>query len=108
MSVVTVSVVYHAEQGQWWASSTSPRLDGFVAVADSLSDARELVLDGLPFYLDNEPFDLRESYENGQPVATAQWGVPSAPRSSWTFSSGNRGSGSLVPSPELTLVPVGC
>lgn len=71
MTLPTIDVTYHFEQGQWWAESAD--VEGFVASAENLSDLRELVRGGLPFYLDLDAVELAEGFANGQPVATSSW-----------------------------------
>jgi predicted RNase H-like HicB family nuclease len=50
--VKQVRVTYHYEDDTWWADS--PDVDGYVAAGDTLEATRELVLEGLPFFLDEE------------------------------------------------------
>ena len=61
---VLVEVTYHEEpNGAWWADS--PQVPGFVAGGDSLSEVRQLVAEGVPFYLETEDVDIREAGEGG-------------------------------------------
>jgi predicted RNase H-like HicB family nuclease len=61
---VLVDVTYHEEpDGAWWADS--PQVPGFVAGGDSLSEVRQLVAEGVPFYLDTQDVDIREAREGG-------------------------------------------
>lgn len=58
-----VTVRYHHEPDGYWADS--PDVEGLTAVGATLSEVRELVRDGLPFYLDtDEEIDLRESFDD--------------------------------------------
>jgi predicted RNase H-like HicB family nuclease len=64
---VLVDVTYHKEpDGAWWADSS--QVPGFVAGGDSLSEVRQLVAEGVPFYLDTEDVDIREAREGGAPL----------------------------------------
>lgn len=58
---VVVDVTYHEElDGAWWADS--PQVPGFIAGGDSLTEVRQLVAEGVPFYLDTEEkVDIREA-----------------------------------------------
>jgi predicted RNase H-like HicB family nuclease len=47
----TVVVVYHHEEGQWWAESPESGLEGFVAGGPTLDEARHQAQEGLEFYL---------------------------------------------------------
>lgn len=64
MRVATVR--YHSEAGTWWAES--PEAPGFTAVADTLSEFRELSRTGLAFYFETDDLDLREAMASGAPV----------------------------------------
>lgn len=75
-----VTVVYHPEAGSWWADSAD--IDGFVVAGDSLEEVRELVRDGLDFYLEDDAVDLFEVTEAGGPVVVARVSVMAAPDSS--------------------------
>lgn len=68
--MTTVRVDYHREGTSWWADS--PDLDGFVASGDSLTEVRQLVWEGLPFYLDAPAatLDIVEASPSGTPVVT--------------------------------------
>lgn len=61
-----VTVVYHPEGGSWWADSSD--VDGLVVAGDSLAEVRELVVDALSFYFEEEAVDLFEVTEAGGPV----------------------------------------
>lgn len=81
----TITVVYHHEGEGWWADS--PDLPGYVAAADTLHQVRELVHEGVPFYLDCEQVVILETGDVGQLVvdvraSTLPWyslPVPSLP-----------------------------
>ena len=47
--LLQVPVTYHNEGGSWWAESHL--MPGYTAAGDSLEEVRELVRDGIPFYL---------------------------------------------------------
>lgn len=65
--MATVTVTYHEEDGSWWAES--PDVAGFTAVGASLTEVRELVHEGIPFYLeDDDDVDVRELLEDGRPL----------------------------------------
>ncbi|MER7762205.1 type II toxin-antitoxin system HicB family antitoxin [Streptomyces sp. NPDC097619] len=75
----TITVLYHQEGGSWWAESRD--VAGFAAVGDSLAEVRGLVQDGLPFYLEGEPFEFREQVSQPRPGNTVKIlnASPSAP-----------------------------
>lgn len=58
-----VFVSYHQEDGSWWADS--PDIAGFTAVGSSLAEVREIVRDGMDFYLEGEPARVIERTEAG-------------------------------------------
>lgn len=57
--MTTVRVEYHHEPDGWWADS--PDVPGYVAAGDSLHEVRQLVREGLPFYLEQEAVEILES-----------------------------------------------
>lgn len=62
--VKSVKIVYHRDEGAWWADS--PDMPGFSAVGDTFDDTRKLVLEGILFYFDgNRPDIVDERMENG-------------------------------------------
>lgn len=65
--MTTVRVEYHCEADQWWADSVD--VEGWVAGAETLEETRDLVKEGLAFFLDVDDLDLLESYA-GQPVVS--------------------------------------
>lgn len=54
----TVRVVYHNQDGYWWADSVD--VEGFTAVGTDLPALRARVRDGLTAYLDGPPFRIVE------------------------------------------------
>ncbi len=78
--MATVDVIYHKERdGSWWAES--PQVEGFTVVGDTLGEVRELVFDGVPFYLDVDEVDIRESQAGGAPlvvtdITPSAWSAP--------------------------------
>lgn len=63
----TVTVVYHVENGTWWADSPDPGLKTFVAGSGTLDETRRLAAEGLEFFL-TDRVTLIEVFENGTPV----------------------------------------
>ena len=62
--VKSVKIVYHRDEGAWWADS--PDMPGFSAVGDTFDDTRQLALEDIPFYFDgNRPNIVDERMENG-------------------------------------------
>jgi predicted RNase H-like HicB family nuclease len=57
----TVTVIYHFEDGAWWAESTE--LPGFVAGAETFDETRNRVREGLEFDL-GEPVEVDERFDN--------------------------------------------
>lgn len=57
MSTAKVSVVFHHEDGRWWAEA--PDVPDYVAGADTLDELRALVKEGLEFRLER-PVDVVE------------------------------------------------
>lgn len=47
-----VRVIYHCEEGGWWARS--PDVKGWTAIAETYEEIVELVKDGIPFALERE------------------------------------------------------
>ncbi len=62
----TVTVVYHFEDGSWWAESDE--VPGFVAGADTFEEARARVREGLEFDL-GEPVGVDERFDDEAAVA---------------------------------------
>jgi predicted RNase H-like HicB family nuclease len=48
----SIHVIYHHEEGSWWAES--PDLKGWTAIADTYEEIVELVEEGIPFALECE------------------------------------------------------
>lgn len=61
--MATAVVVYHHEDGSWWAESSD--LPGYTAVADSFGDLRDLVIEGVPFFADDEDIEIVERLASG-------------------------------------------
>ena len=63
--MTAISVNYHHEADAWWADS--PDVEGFVAAGADLSEVRDLVREGLPFYLDDATVEIdeRAPWESG-------------------------------------------
>jgi predicted RNase H-like HicB family nuclease len=64
----TVVVVYHHEEGQWWAESPEPGLEGFVVGGPTLDEARHRAQDGLEFYLDEGRIRIDERFDSSSIV----------------------------------------
>jgi len=47
-----VRVIYHCEDGGWWAKS--PDVKGWTAIADTYEEIAQLVKEGIPFALERE------------------------------------------------------
>jgi len=62
-----VNVVYHCEDGNWWADSPDDGLETFVAGGRSFEETRRLAWEGLEFHLEEE-VSLIEVLEDGAPV----------------------------------------
>jgi predicted RNase H-like HicB family nuclease len=50
-----IRVIYHHEDGCWWAES--PDIKGWTAVADSHAEIVQLVEEGIPFALECEALE---------------------------------------------------
>jgi len=63
--MTAISVNYHHEADAWWADS--PDVEGFVAAGADLHEVRDLVREGLPFYLDDATVEIdeRAPWESG-------------------------------------------
>lgn len=86
-----VRVVYHRDDETWWAES--PNVPGYTALADSLSQLREQVFEGLAFHSEVSSLAIVEDFgELGQldatmyrlrivdrPTGTAKYGIGSPP-----------------------------
>lgn len=51
-----ITVIYHYEDGSWWADS--PDIDRWSAAAPSLEELIALVSDGVPFALENDALSV--------------------------------------------------
>jgi predicted RNase H-like HicB family nuclease len=49
-----VTVIYHYEDGTWWAESSTPGLETFVAGGGSLDETRRLAREGAEFHLQDK------------------------------------------------------
>lgn len=58
-------VIYHCEEGSWWAES--PDLPAFSAVAEDLRTLRKRVKEGIEYYTGSEA-ELEEQQVDGTPV----------------------------------------
>jgi predicted RNase H-like HicB family nuclease len=57
-----VTIVYHYEDGNWWADSPDPDLTTFIAGGRSLEETRRLAHEGAEFHL-NEDVTVIELFE---------------------------------------------
>lgn len=48
----SVRVIYHHEDGAWWAES--PDVEGWSAAGNTFAEVRALASEGIPFALDRE------------------------------------------------------
>lgn len=60
-----VTVVYHYEDGQWWADSPLAGLETFVAGGRDLQETRQLAREGAEFHL-GTPIRLKELFDPRQ------------------------------------------
>ena len=83
----TVYVIYHKERdGSWWADS--PQIQGFTAVGETLGEVRALVFEGVPFYLDMDDVDLRESQDGGATLVDSEVSAGAWSATTWGASGG--------------------
>ncbi|MFT9007946.1 MAG: hypothetical protein ABF489_00390 [Bifidobacterium sp.] len=61
-----VTIVYHHEDGVWWAESAE--VPEFSAAADTFGEIRKLALEGIDFTLDGTPTSIREKMDDGSYV----------------------------------------
>jgi predicted RNase H-like HicB family nuclease len=94
-----VTVVYHCEDGVWWADSPTPGLETFVAGGGSLDETRRLAREGAAFHL-GDKVRVTELYDS-QHVVTHFRVSQSALH--MTVSGGSTPSGSTRP--RVTLTP---
>ena len=52
----TIRVIYHYEEGGWWAES--PEIDRWKAIADTFPEVRRLAEEGVRFALDREDVEV--------------------------------------------------
>jgi hypothetical protein len=108
----SVTVVYHCEDGTFWADSPDRGLATFVAGGRSFEETRRLAADGLRFHL-GEQVCLTEIFEDG--VLVDLYGLPgsvavedSAFAAPITFTTTRPATLSLrLASPRPLLIPVG-
>lgn len=72
----TIHVVYHHEEGSWWAESDD--MPGWTAIGGSLREIRRLVREGIGIFFEGVEIDLRESYADDPAalVADVHWITP--------------------------------
>ena len=62
--VRTIAMVYHIDPEGVWA--TSPNVPSWVVAGRTVSEVRDLVVDGLEFATgETGPFELNETYDHG-------------------------------------------
>jgi len=59
--MTTVTVIYHYVDGSWWAEADGH--PGYLAVANTLDELRELVREGLPFSLEVDHVEIDARYD---------------------------------------------
>lgn len=103
----TVTVVYHYEDGTWWAEA--PAVPGFVAGAPTFDEMRALTHDGVAFALEeevslDERFDWPALAARG---ATTSWSVSGCPTEIRTSSGSDVPALSRPPQvvPHVTSLP---
>lgn len=62
-----VRVIYHCEDGTWWAES--PDVAGWTVAGDSFSEVQDLSHEGLPFFTEEELSieDVMQTLRSGNP-----------------------------------------
>jgi len=63
-----ITVIFHKEPDGWWAES--PDIERYTAVEETYGKLRDLVMDGLPFFL-GETAEIIEVFDNQEPAKTA-------------------------------------
>ncbi len=63
----TVRVIYHHEDGSWWAES--PDVDRWYAAGDSYAEVAKLAEEGIPFALERDDVVLEHFVPVGDSVA---------------------------------------
>lgn len=63
----TVRVIYHHEDGSWWAES--PDVDRWYAAGDSYAEVAKLAEEGIPFALEHDDVVLEHFVPVGDNVA---------------------------------------
>ena len=62
----TIRVIYHHEDGSWWAES--PDVERWYAAADTYAEVVKLAEEGIPFSLGHEA-ELEHYVPAGEPLA---------------------------------------
>jgi predicted RNase H-like HicB family nuclease len=65
----TVRVIYHHEDGSWWAES--PDVDRWYAAGDSYAEVAKLAEEGIPFALERDDVVLEHFVPVGDNAAAA-------------------------------------
>jgi predicted RNase H-like HicB family nuclease len=63
----TIRVIYHHEDGGWWAES--PDVDRWYAAGDTYAEVAGLAEEGIPFALEREDLELEHFVPVGEPLA---------------------------------------
>lgn len=63
----TVRVIYHHEEGSWWAES--PDVERWYAAGDSYAEVAKLAEEGIPFALERDDVVLEHFVPVGDNVA---------------------------------------
>jgi predicted RNase H-like HicB family nuclease len=63
----TIRVIYHHEDGSWWAES--PDVDRWYAAGDTYAEVVKLAEEGIPFALEREDVELEHFVPVGEPLA---------------------------------------
>jgi predicted RNase H-like HicB family nuclease len=77
-----IKVTYHREGKSWWAEAGE--LEGFTAVANSFAELRQLVCEGIAFYLNDAPHELDEKLDSGATLVGIHSPVPGFTQTSWS------------------------
>jgi len=65
----TVRVIYHHEEGSWWAES--PDVERWYAAGETYDDVVKLAQEGIPFALQRDHVELEHFVPAGENVAAA-------------------------------------
>lgn len=63
----TIRVIYHHEDGSWWAES--PDVARWYAAGDTYAEVVKLAEEGIPFALEREDVELEHFVPAGEAVA---------------------------------------